>query len=370
MLKTHGSFILPDNIPANEFLNLENSKISTSRNWAVWLHEYLDDFSGKEDVLRYALTANAPETKDNNFTWKDFQDRNNNELVAILGNFVNRAMVLTHKFFGGKIPPQHRIYQIEKDLIDKLRRIPGMIEDSLEQYRFREALGHLMEVARIGNKYLADTEPWKLIKEDPDRVGTILNLSLQIVANLAVLSEPFMPHTAARIRGMLRKEGFTWDEGGKVYILNEGHMLGDAELLFEKLDDSVVEAQVAKLTKNKADQAVEADEVKSEVEFDEFARMELKVATIQEAEKVENSKKLLKLLLDTGNGTRTVVSGIAEYYQPEQVIGRQVCLLANLKPRKIMGIESKGMILMARDHSGKLAFMMPDQLVNNGSEIS
>ncbi|MFN3404831.1 MAG: methionine--tRNA ligase [Cytophagaceae bacterium] len=373
MLKAEGSYILPDNVPANEFLNLEGNKISTSRNWAVWLHEYLDEFKGKADVLRYVLCANAPETKDNDFTWKDFQARNNNELVAIFGNFVNRAVVLTHKYFEGKIPEPGKLEAIDQEVISKVKEYPGKIAASIESFRFREALSFMMDLARTGNKYLADTEPWKLIKTDEQRVKTILNLSLQIAANLTIVCEPFLPFTACKLAGMLNTGKFTWNDAGRMDIIKAGSPVKEAELLFDKVEDSTIEQQIKKLHDTKAanekEQAKTA-EMKSEVTYDDFTKMDLRVATILEAEKVAKTKKLLKLKLDTGIDIRTVVSGIAEYYEPENIIGKQVCLLANLAPRDIKGIQSQGMILMAEDADGKLSFVKPENAVMNGSQIS
>ncbi|WMJ75652.1 methionine--tRNA ligase [Cytophagaceae bacterium ABcell3] len=373
MLKASGDYILPDNIPANEFLNLEGNKISTSRNWAVWLHEYLKEFPGKADVLRYTLCANAPETKDNDFTWKDFQARNNNELVAIYGNFINRAVVLTHKYFDGKVPEAGPLENIDKDVLEKLQAFPEKIASSLELYRFREALSYLMDLARTGNKYLADTEPWKLFKTDPDRVKTILNIGLQISGALAILSEPFLPFTAATLSKMLNLTNKKWEHAGTTNLLPEGHTINKAELLFEKIEDNAVEAQIQKLLDTKKANELEAasvPELKSEITFDDFTKVDIRVSTILEAEKVPKTKKLLKLKLDTGIDERTVVSGIAEYYKPEEIIGKQVCLMANLAPRKIKGIESQGMILMAEDKDGTLAFVSPGKAVSNGSQIS
>jgi methionyl-tRNA synthetase len=373
MLKAHGSYILPENVPANEFLNLESNKISTSRNWAVWLHEYLEEFRGKEDVLRYTLCSNAPETKDNDFTWKDFQAKNNNELVAILGNFINRAVVLTHKYYNGLVPAVGDYKEIDKDVVSKLASFPRLIGGSIEQYRFREALAHLMDLARLGNKYLADTEPWKLIKTDEARVQTIMNLSLQIAANLAVLAEPFMPFTAKKLSEMLAIGALNWSNTGSVDLLSQGHRIGEASLLFEKIEDEAIEAQIKKLHDTKLANELankSLPSAKPEVVFDDFVKMDIRVVKILEAEKVKKSKKLLKLKVDTGLDQRTVVSGIAEHYQPEEVVGRQVCMLINLAPRKIMDIESQGMILMAEDRDGKLVFVSPEKGVGNGSAIS
>lgn len=374
VLKAHGEFILPDNVPANEFLNLEGNKLSTSRNWAVWLHEYLDEFPGKEDVLRYVLCSNTPETKDNDFTWKDFQARNNNELVAIYGNFVNRAIVLTHKYFDGKVPAFNgELSEADKILIQALSEGPGKIESSLESFRFREALVHFMDLARAGNKYLADTEPWKRIKDDVVATGNILNLALQVVANLAILSEPFLPKTADKLRSILGIKDAAWNKAGGHQMLTAHTEIGNPGLLFEKIDDAAIEKQIEKLTATRTINELAEAQVAPEKEviaYDDFVKMDLRTATILEAESVKGSSKLLKLRVDTGIDQRTVVSGIAKYYKPEEVIGREVTVLANLAPRKIMGIESKGMILMAEDHDGKLVFLRPGQAVRNGSMIS
>jgi len=373
MLKAHGEYILPDNVPANEFLNLEGNKISTSRNWAVWLHEYLQDFPGKQDVLRYVLCANAPETKDNDFTWKDFQARNNNELVAIYGNFINRAVVLTHKYFNGIVPECGSLTEIDLELTEKIREFPAKIADSIEQYRFREALTLVMDLARAGNKYLADTEPWKIIKDDESRVKTILNLSLQVAANLTVVSAPFMPFTAATLREILNITELKWADAGNSDLVKAGHSVNQAKLLFEKIDDAVIEEQLQKLETTKALNEAEQASVKPSkdlVTFDDFQKIDIRVATIIEAEKVAKTKKLLKLKLDTGIDQRTVVSGIAEYYEPENIIGRQVCLLANLAPRAIKGIESHGMILMAENPDGSLSFVSPQNTIKNGGIVA
>ncbi len=374
ILKAHGDYVLPDNVPANEFMNLENDKISTSKNWAVWLHEYLLEFPGKQDVLRYALTSNAPETKDNDFTWKDFQARNNNELVAILGNFINRAVVLTHKYFEGKLPTRADLQPIDEELVAALAAFPNDIADSLENYKFREALAKYMDLARAGNKFLADTEPWKLIKEDEERVGTILNLCLQVAANLQVLGKPFLPQTVDKIGGILGLAGLNWDDAGSVDLLASGSIINEAQLLFEKIDDDVIERQVSKLKSTKEMNEVEnntnLEPLKEEIQYDDFMKMDIRIATVLEAEKVEKSNKLLKLKLDTGLDTRTVVSGIAKYYEPEEIVGKQVSILANLAPRKIMGIESQGMILMAEDADGTLQLVQPAGKVGNGSGVS
>ena len=367
MLAAHGGYILPDNVPANEFLNLEGDKISTSRNWAVWLHEYLDEFPGKEDVLRYVLCANAPETKDNDFTWRDFQARNNNELVAIFGNFVNRALVLTHKYFAGKVPAVGNggLTDYDRETLDEMPRIKAAIEQNIENYRFREALKEMMNLARLGNKYLADTEPWKVVKSDPDRVTTILNIALQITASLAIASEPFLPFTAEKLRNMLHLEAAQahWDNIGCATLLAPGHELGEAVLLFEKIDDSVVEAQLRKLEETKAaNAAANATAVPAKentVQFDDFAKMDIRVSRVVAAEPVPKTKKLLKLTVDTGIDTRTIVSGIAEYFTPEEMVGKRVLVLVNLAPRTLKGIESQGMILMAESPTGQLSIVAP-----------
>ena len=373
ILKTHGGYVLPDNVPANEFLNLEGDKISTSRNWAVWLHEYLEDFPGKQDVLRYVLTANAPETKDNDFTWKDFQSRNNSELVAIFGNFVNRAVVLTHKFFEGKVPALGPLEQIDKDVLDEMAAFPEKIAGSIERYRFREALSFVMDFARMGNKYLADTEPWKAIKTDPERTGTVLNIALNIVTNLAVVSEPFLPFTAAKIYGMLGLEGLHWKQAGNADLLKAGATIKEAALLFEKIEDQVVEVQVNKLLEAKKKNDMEnaqAAPMKDIITYDDFAKLDMRVVKVLTAEPMPKSKKLLKLTVDTGLGQRTVLSGVAEHFKPEELIGKQVVMLINLAPRKMMGIDSEGMILMAEDRDGGLKLLQPHQGVFNGATIS
>lgn len=372
MLKAHGGYVLPENVPANEFLNLEGDKISTSRNWAVWLHEYLEEFPGKEDVLRYVLCANAPETKDNDFTWKDFQARNNNELVAILGNFVNRALVLTDKYFEGKVPGTEAVTDADRAVLAELPLIKRSLEDNIEHYHFREALKDAMNIARLGNKYLADTEPWKVVKTDPARVGGILNTALQITANLAVAIEPFMPFTADKLLKLLNLERIGWDRLGAAQLLREGHRLGKPELLFEKIEDSAIEAQLRKL--EAAKQANLAAQVpvspqKENVSFDDFSKMDIRAARVVAAEKVPKTKKLLKLTVDTGLDTRTLVSGIAEYYAPEELVGKQIVILANLEPREIKGIVSQGMILMAEDATGRLVAVRPETEVRPGSEI-
>ena len=374
MLKAHGGYILPDNVPANEFLNLEGDKISTSRNWAVWLHEYLDDFPGKEDVLRYVLCANAPETKDNDFTWRDFQARNNNELVAILGNFVNRALVLTKKYYGGRVPACGEMNDYDRATVAELQGIRSELESSIENFRFREALRSAMNFARIGNKYLADTEPWKVVKTDPERVNTILNIALQITANVAVAIEPFMPFSSEKILKMLAIDRPSWDALGSMSVIPAGHEIGEPELLFEKIEDEAIEHQLAKLEASKAanaaaEAAQHVAEQKAEVSFDDFDKMDIRISTIIAAEKVAKTKKLLKLTVDTGIDRRTIVSGIAEYFKPEELVGRQVPVLVNLAPRELKGIRSEGMILMAEDALRGLVMMQTDGKVTNGSQV-
>jgi len=371
MLKAEGSYILPENVPANEFLNLENDKISTSRNWAVWLHEYLEDFPGKQDVLRYVLTANAPETKDNDFTWKDFQARNNNELLAIYGNFVNRTLVLTQKYFNGIVPEAVSLDEISQTALNEMARYPEIISSSIERYRFREALSELMNLARLGNKYLTEMEPWKLIKTDEEKVKMILNVSLQIVANLSVLSEPFLPFSAHQLQEMIDLKGLVWKDAGKADLLKPGHQLNQPGFLFARIEDAEVDKQVQKLldTKKANVEAAPAKPSKELIEFEDFMKMDIRTGTILEAEKVPKTKKLLKLKVDTGIDKRTVVSGIAEYYEPENIIGRKVSILVNLAPRKLKGIESQGMILMAEDKDGRLCFVSPTEDIKNGSEI-
>ena len=374
MLEAHGDYILPENVPANEFLNLEGDKISTSRNWAVWLHEYLDEFPGKEDVLRYVLCANAPETKDNDFTWKDFQARNNNELVAILGNFVNRALVLTDKYYEGVVPESGELTDYDKDTLNELPAIKLSLENNVEHYRFREALKDAMAIARLGNKYLADTEPWKVIKTDPERVKTTLNVALQITVNLAIAIEPFLPFTSAKLLKMLNVEKQEWESLGSSSLVSAGHKIGKAELLFEKIEDSVVEQQMAKLERSKLENAENEalqniTPQKENVSFDDFGKMDIRVSTVVAAEKVAKTKKLLKLTVDTGMDTRDIVSGIAEHYKPEELIGKQVLVLVNLAPRTLKGIESSGMILMGSDASGKLVLLSPQDKVNSGTIV-
>lgn len=372
MLKAHGGYILPENVPANEFLNLEGEKISTSRNWAVWLNEYLQDMPGKQDVLRYVLTANAPETKDNDFTWKEFQARNNNELVAVLGNFVNRALVLTDKYFGGTVPQAGELSDYDRQTLAELPRIRESLESNIEHYRFREALKDAMAFARLGNKYLADTEPWKVIKTDPARVATILHTALQITANTAIAIEPFMPFTAEKIWRMMDMEPLGWDSLGEVGIVPAGHRTGKAELLFEKIEDEVIEKQLKKLEEAKEANAAAQAEVepqKDSVTFDDFQKMDIRVSRIVAAEKVAKTKKLLKLTVDTGIDTRVIVSGIAEYYTPEELVGRQVLVLVNLAPRELKGIESQGMILMGADPTGRLTLIRPADETVNGATV-
>lgn len=373
MLKAEGSYILPENVPANEFLNLEGDKISTSRNWAVWLHEYLKDFPGKQDVLKYVLCANAPETKDNDFTWKDFQTRNNSELVAIFGNFVNRTIVLTHKYFEGKVPQRGTLNELDIQTIEQIKQYPEKIGRSIEQYRFREALNELMNLARLGNKYLTENEPWKTIKTDEARTATVLNISLQICANLAILSEPFLPFTAEKLRGMLNQDKAFWYEAGNSELLEEGKQINPAQLLFEQIDDKQIEAQLEKLQQTKKANELASATVepqKANIEYDDFAKMDIRVGTILAAEKVAKTKKLLKLTIDTGIDTRTIVSGIAEYYSPEEIIGKQVSVLVNLAPKALKGIESQGMILMAENLDGSLSFISPEKPIRNGGTIS
>ncbi|WP_034893451.1 methionine--tRNA ligase [Gillisia sp. Hel_I_29] len=381
MLKAEGSYILPDNVPANEFLNLEGKKLSTSKNWAVWLHEYLEDFPNQQDVLRYALTANAPETKDNDFTWKDFQARNNNELVAIFGNFINRVVVLTDKYYSGEVPTPGDYSEVDEQTLATLRAYPAVIASSIEKYRFREAQGELMNLARLGNKYLADEEPWKLIKTDEERVKTVLFVALQIASALATLSEPFLPFTSAKLKSILNisdaenGQDSTWDEiSTKHILLNSGHKIGKAELLFSKIEDEQIQKQLDKLEATKA--ANEAENKKAEPQkeiatFEDFTKMDLRVGTITEATKMPKADKLLVLKVDTGLDIRTIVSGIAKSFKPEEIIGKKVTVLVNLAPRKLRGVESEGMILMTENADGKLVFLNPDEdKVNNGTIIS
>ena len=372
MLKAEGSYILPDNVPANEFLNLEDDKISTSRNWAVWLDEYLRDLPGKQDVLRYVLTANAPETKDNNFTWKDLQARNNNELVAVYGNFVNRALQLTKKYYDGVVPAAGELTDYDRQTIAEFKDVKAEVERLIENFRFRDAQKEAMNLARIGNKYLADSEPWKVIKTDPERVKTVLNLSLQLVANLGIAFEPFLPFSSQKLRMMLNMDEVEWDRLGATDLLPEGHVLGAPALLFEKIEDSVVEAQVQKLLDTKkANEAAnfKAAPVKETIPFEQFEGLDIRVGKVIECEKVKKSKKLLKFLIADGAENRTIVSGIAQYYDPEQLIGKQVCYIANLAPRTINGIESQGMILSAVNFDDSLSVVTVDREVANGSQV-
>ena len=373
MLKAEGSYILPDNVPANEFLNLEGDKISTSRNWAVWLHEYLEDFPGKQDVLRYVLTANAPETKDNDFTWKDFQARNNNELVAIYGNFVNRALVLTQKYFDCKVPPIGSLNDYDKQTQDDFAGVKTQVEALLDTFHFRDAQKEAMNLARIGNKYLAETEPWKLAKTDMNRVATILNISLQIAANLSIAFEPFLPFTSQRLREMLNLSTFDWKELGKMNLLAEGHQLNTPELLFEKIEDEQVEAQIRKLNDTKKQNEANAftpQAVKENVAFEDFGKLDIRVGTVLECTKVPKADKLLQFRLDDGMGGRTILSGIAAYYpKPEELVGSQVLFIANFAPRKLRGIDSEGMILSAENPDGTLTLVRPNEKLTNGSVV-
>ncbi len=374
MLQAHGGDILPENVPANEFLNLEGDKISTSRNWAIWLHEYLDEFPGKEDVLRYVLCANAPETKDNDFTWKDFQSRNNSELVAVLGNFINRALVLTKKYYNGRVPEAGELTDCDRETLAEMAAVKSSLENNIETYHFREALKDAMNIARIGNKYLADTEPWKVVKSDPKRVETILHIALQITANTAIAIEPFMPFSAAKILRMLAVEKFGWERLGASDLVPAGHTIGEPELLFEKIEDDVIQRQLDKLAAIKAanlaaeaSQQIEAQ--KETVSFDDFQKMDIRVATVLAAEKIAKTKKLLKLTVDTGIDRREIVSGIADRFAPEELVGRRVLVLVNLAPREMKGILSNGMILMAEDATGALRLLQPDGNVANGAIV-
>ncbi|MCA0430820.1 MAG: methionine--tRNA ligase [Bacteroidetes bacterium] len=373
MLMEHGEFILPDNVPANEFLNLEGEKISTSRNWAVWLHEYLNEFANMQDVLRYTLCSNAPETKDNDFTWKDFQTKNNSELVAILGNFINRTLVLTHKFYEGKVPAANKYTKEDLLILEELANAPDKISKSIEQFKFRDAISEFMNVARLGNKYLADTEPWKLIKTDEERVKTIMNIALQISTNIAILAEPFLPFTSVKLFQLLNLNPLKWVSSKQTNNIAAEHKINKDELLFAKVEDDIILKQLQKLEeskKNNQSTLKNVSEIKTETTFDDFSKMDIRTATILEAERVPKTEKLLKLTLDTGIDKRTVVSGIAQFYEPEKIIGQKVCLLANLAPRKIKGIESKGMILMAENTKGELCFVSPTNTeFNNGSEV-
>ena len=374
MLKAEGSFILPENVPANEFLNLEGDKISTSRNWAVWLHEYLEEFPGKQDVLRYVLTANAPETKDNDFTWKDFQARNNNELVAVLGNFVNRALVLTQKYFDNRVPAAGELTDYDRETMAAAEKVKGSVEQLLETFHFREAQKEAMNLARIGNKYLADSEPWKTAKSDMERTATILHIALQITANLSIVCEPFLPFSAERLRSFLQTEKLPWEQLGRFDLLEEGHRLGKAELLFEKIEDTVIAHQIQKLLETrKTNEANEyrAQAVKEHIQFDTFEKLDIRVGTVLECEKVPKADKLLRFLLDDGLEKRTILSGIAAYYpNPQELVGRQVCFIANLEPRKLRGILSEGMILSAENSDGTLALISPTKEVMPGSPVT
>lgn len=372
MLKAEGSYILPDNVPANEFLNLENDKISTSKNWAVWLHEYLEDFPGKQDSLRYALCASAPETKDNDFTWKEFQARNNNELVAILGNFVNRTLVLTANYYNGTVPVPGVMNDYDRETVKSIMTCRENTESNLEAFRFRQALAEAMNLARLGNKYLADTEPWKVIKTDPERVKTIMYISLQITANLAILLEPFLPFSMEKLRGWLGIAGLQWDAAGRSDLLSPGHGISSGELLFSKIDDAEIEKQIQKLLDTKkANHNAKAPVLpqKEDVTLDEFTRMDIRTATILEADKVPKTTKLIKLKVDTGIDVRTIVSGIAEHFTAEELPGKNISVVVNLAPRTIRGIESKGMVLLAEDENGKLVFVTPETKISNGSPV-
>lgn len=374
MLKAHGDYILPENVPANEFLNLENDKISTSQNWAIWLHEYLEEFPGKQDVLRYVLTANAPETKDNNFTWRDFQERNNSELVGVYGNFVNRALQLTKKYWNGVVPPCGTLQDIDMQTLHEFKDVKSRLESLLETYKFREALKEAMNLARIGNKYIADCEPWKVAKTDMARVETILNISLQLVANLAIAFEPFLPFSSARLRKLINIDKFDWNSLGSTDLLQPGHQLAEPELLFEKIEDSAIEYQLGKLEaikKAKADAAYKAEPVKSPVSFEDFEKLDIRVGHVKDCQKVKKSKKLLQFTIDDGSGTdRTILSGIAAYYEPEALIGKDVLFIANFPPRKMMGIESQGMILSAVNNDGSLTVTTTLSEVKPGSQVS
>ena len=373
MLKAYGDYIVPENVPANEFLNLENDKISTSRNWAVWLHEYLEEFPGKQDVLRYVLTANAPETKDNNFTWKDYQDRNNNELLAVFGNFVNRSLVLTHKYFEGKVPALTNLNEKDNAAIEEMNQYPDKIAHLLDTYKFREALSELMNLARLGNRYLTENEPWKQFKTDPERVKTVLAVSLQIVAKLAILSEPFLPFSAKKLQSMIGLEVSGWNQAKETVLLNENDLIGEVELLFTKVEDETVAAQVKKLEDTKKQNELNAwapNPVKPNTNIDEFGKMDIRVGTVLECVKVPKADKLLQFLIDDGMNKRTIVSGIAKYYpNPEELVGKQVCFIANFEPRKLKGIVSEGMILSAEDKDGRLVVVTPSQPVAPGSNV-
>ena len=372
MLKAHGDYILPDNVPSNEFLNLEDDKISTSRNWAVWLNEYLVDFPGKQDVLRYVLTANAPETKDNNFTWKDFQARNNNELVAIYGNFVNRALVLTKKYFEGKVPECGLVTDYDKGIIEEFVNVKSEVEKLLDQFKFREAQKEAMNLARIGNRYLAETEPWKLAKTDMSRVATILNISLQLVANLSIAFEPFLPFSSNKLRGMLQYDKFQWENLGRVDLLQPGNQLGEVSLLFEKIEDDAIQAQLDRLERIKKENEAanyKANPIRKECSFEDFEKLDIRVGTVLECAKVPKADKLLQFKIDDGLETRTILSGIAKHFNPEELVGKQVCFIANLPPRTLRGIVSEGMILSAEDNEGKLSLLTVTPSAKPGSEV-
>ncbi len=374
MLKAYGDgYIVPENVPANEFLNLENDKISTSRNWAVWLHEYLQEFPGKQDVLRYVLTANAPETKDNNFTWKDYQDRNNNELLSIFGNFVNRTIVLTHKYYNGVVPALENLTEADQAVVKEMNAFPEQVGTSIETYRFREALSELMNLARLGNRYLTENEPWKVFKTDPERVKTVMALSLQIVAKLAILAEPFLPFSAQKLQAMIGLTNNSWDTTKETVLLPSGHVIGQAELLFEKVEDSVVESQLKKLNDTKKANELNAWTplpIKEQVTFDDFQKMDIRVGTVLECTKVPKADKLLQFLIEDGMNQRTIVSGIAKYYpNPEELVGKQVCFIANFEPCKLKGVVSEGMILSAEDREGRLVLITPSQLVAPGCNV-
>ncbi len=372
MLKAEGSFILPDNVPANEFLNLESDKISTSRNWAVWLHEYLEDFPGKQDVLRYVLCANAPENKDNDFTWKDFQNRNNHELVAILGNFVNRAIVLTNKYFDGKVPPRQELTDFDRETLSSIGSIARSVGKSLDAFRFREAVKYAMDLARLGNKYLADTEPWKLIKTDEERVKTILNIAMQITANLTILLDPFLPFSMQRLSEFINFREKRWNMVGETDLLESGHPVNKAGLLFEKVENEQVQQQLDKLQNARipAEEEKPVAPQKEEISFEDFTGMDIRVGTILEAEKVAKTKKLIRMLVDTGLDQRTIISGIAEYYDPADLPGKRVCALVNLAPRKIRGVESRGMLLLSENTDGTLHFVEPPADAENGAQVN
>jgi methionyl-tRNA synthetase len=372
MLKAEGSYILPENVPANEFLNLEGDKISTSRNWAVWLNEYLEDFKGKQDVLKYVLCANAPETKDNDFTWKDFQTRNNSELVAILGNFVNRTIVLTHKYFSGKVPQRYELNELDNQTINEIKQYPEKIGTLIENYKFRDALFEMMNLARLGNKYLTENEPWKTIKTDERRTATVLNISLQICANLSILSSPFISFSAKRLQEMLNLDNKKWFEAGSIDLLSANKEINTPTLLFDRIEDSEIEKQIEKLNESKKQNELNNSHVepqKENITYDDFSKMDIRLGTILSAEKVAKTKKLLKLTIDTGIDKRTIVSGIAEYYKPEEIIGKQVVVLVNLQAKELKGIESQGMILMAENLNKELSFVLPEKKFRNGSLV-